>query len=414
LSSGKVFGCPQDAMDQRLHFALERCLRSNLFQSRNSKAQSAKPSLYSLASLEGLSDESVKIAALGHLSRAGDRWLLEDVSTSIALNVGSSVTLPTAGIIGDGCTVVITGRWNGTVFHCDDISLPPNETKETSRSAYRGINLFGKDSVPATTSEDVLVVVSQCHFDRQQALDNLRRVLGEFEQREETDLVQLTFVLVGNFSASVSLYDTPIHMSASESQRGTVNALRLFSAMIVAHTPRVGAHSNFIFIPGPTDATPISGVIPQPPLGEELLGLTKLSVACPKAVFASNPCRLQVGGKEITVCRSDFSRSMSTPCIVHPLREECEVHPFEHIVKTIVDCRHLVPLRTVNPRVVWGLDSTLSLVTLPDLLILADSTDQWECVYAGMKVLNPGSFSSTTAFTWYSASDNEVTFNQLL
>ena len=414
LCPGKVFSCPQDAMDQRLHFALERCLRSNLFQSRNAKVQSQKPAIYNLASLEGLSDESMKISALGHLTRSGEQWLLEDVSTSIPLEVDGSVVLPAAGILGDGCTVVVTGRWNGTVFHCDDVSFPPTETKETSRSAYRGIDLFGNESQPSSTSEDVLVVISQCHFDRQQSLDNLRRVMSEFEGRDESDLLQITFVLIGNFSTTTSVQETPIHMSTSESRGGTFHALCQFSAMVAASVPRVGAHSHFIFVPGPSDASPISGVLPQPPLGEEISVTTKLSSSCPKSVFMSNPCRLQIAGKEVTICRSDFSRSMSAPSVIGGGRVKEGAQPFEHIVKSIVDCRHLVPLKSTNPRVVWGLDSTLSLVTLPDLLILADSTDQWECSYAGTKVLNPGSFSSTTAFTWYSASDDEVTFNQLL
>lgn len=434
----KTFSSPYDAADQRLHFALERCMRSGAYQARagnsnanilsshGSTSSNSKPVLYSLSSLEGLSNDRMHIAVLGHLSldAAEKQWFIEDGLNSVKVELategwgGGSIT-PPVGIVGDGSIAVLHGRWNGSVFRCDHVCLPPSETKEASRAAYRGINLFGGNMAPGGPTDDVLVIVSQCHFNRHQSLDCLRRVLAEFESREEEELRQITFALLGNFTSNPAPPDSPMHLSATESRGGsTAAALSSFATMVASYVPRVGANAGFVFVPGPDDDSSISGVLPQPPLGAELLRTTNLSTACPRAQFASNPCRMQLAGQEVTICRAAFAKMLlSAPKSIgnhnQPGDAEGGAQPFEHIVKTVVDSRHLMPLRTLRPRQVWGMDAALSLVTLPDLLVLADSSDPWECEYAGCKVLNPGSFSATTSFTWYSAADNETTFNQL-
>ena len=148
-----------------------------------------------------------------------------------------------------------------------------------------------------------------------------------------------------------------------------------------------------------------------------------------------------------------------------------KAQPFEHVVKTIIDHAHLFPavpssaaavltasgggavgnttignlaaatnasagggassVTASNPilatartatsssalamqrNIVWAQDSALRLAPLPHFLLLCDQTAEWSCTYRGCRALNPGCFSSTGSFVWFTPSDGEVTFNTI-
>lgn len=139
--------------------------------------------------------------------------------------------------------------------------------------------------------------------------------------------------------------------------------------------------------------------------------------------------------------------------------EQQQEQPFEHVVKTIVDHAHLFPSipssfampsasATTNPNnvslmpnqnhklvatssataatlsatsssqvmqrnIIWAQDHALRLSPLPHFLVLCDQTAEWSCTYRGCKVLNPGSFSSTSSFVWFEPAEGNVTFNTI-
>lgn len=57
--------------------------------------------------------------------------------------------------------------------------------------------------------------------------------------------------------------------------------------------------------------------------------------------LASNPCRLRFGKQEIVVCRAEFQRLLRGMAVLGPLPGPS---PFEHIVATIAQQSHLLPL----------------------------------------------------------------------
>ena len=57
--------------------------------------------------------------------------------------------------------------------------------------------------------------------------------------------------------------------------------------------------------------------------------------------LASNPCRLRFGKQEIVVCRAEFQRLLRGMAVLGPLPGPS---PFEHVVATIAQQSHLLPL----------------------------------------------------------------------
>eukprot|EP00742_Colponemidia_sp_Colp-10_P028314 GILJ01035480.1.p1 GENE.GILJ01035480.1~~GILJ01035480.1.p1 ORF type:complete len:382 (+),score=65.95 GILJ01035480.1:97-1146(+) len=63
--------------------------------------------------------------------------------------------------------------------------------------------------------------------------------------------------------------------------------------------------------------------------------------------------------------------------------------------------------------IIWAQDHALRLSPLPHYLLLCDQTAEWSCTYRGCKVLNPGSFSSTSSFVWFEPAEGNITFNTI-
>ena len=57
--------------------------------------------------------------------------------------------------------------------------------------------------------------------------------------------------------------------------------------------------------------------------------------------LASNPCRLRFGKQEVVVCRAEFQRLLRGMAVLGPLPGPS---PFEHVVATIAQQSHLLPL----------------------------------------------------------------------
>jgi DNA polymerase epsilon subunit 2 len=78
-------------------------------------------------------------------------------------------------------------------------------------------------------------------------------------------------------------------------------------AEAIAGFPTLSQHSQFIFIPGPTDPWS-SSTLPRPPIPDSFVEPIRAKV--PKATFTSNPARLKYFDQEIVIFREDLMGRM--------------------------------------------------------------------------------------------------------
>lgn len=69
----------------------------------------------------------------------------------------------------------------------------------------------------------------------------------------------------------------------------------------------------------------------------------------------------------------------------------------------------LVPPRPIH----WQYDHALRLWPMPDLLVLADRTDQYSWRYEDCLVLNPGQFTADFSFVVYRPASFETEFSRV-
>jgi DNA polymerase epsilon subunit 2 len=69
----------------------------------------------------------------------------------------------------------------------------------------------------------------------------------------------------------------------------------------------------------------------------------------------------------------------------------------------------LVPPRPIH----WQYDHALRLWPMPDLLVLADRTDQYSWRYEDCLVLNPGPFTADFSFVVYRPASFETEFSRV-
>ncbi|KEG14399.1 DNA polymerase epsilon subunit B [Trypanosoma grayi] len=407
---------------QRYLFARRRCQRSGLFRrdmSKQSLDRDLPPLLPSIA-LEGI-QPSEHVAVLGMIIKRLNETYLEDLHGQLKLNFRADMR-PPVGMLGDGFLVVVRGQWSNGVLVAANIDLPPAERREdTLRDMGADYDLFGhrpSDVVAALTQEkqslrSVIIVMSHIHLDQQVTMNRLISFFKEMQKRTEAELMDTTLVMVGDFCSAAIHYDDVSHLpepfEGSNHYKILMDGL---ATVITTHAPSVAQHTQVVLVPGPNDITGLLGVLPQPPI-VSIFGKT-LQARLKKVVFAPNPCRLRFFTHEIVVARRDFFRLLRESGRVFDWPSAsgpASINSFESVAKTVLDEAHLAP--EVRENVLWKADEALRLTALPHLLVLCDSTEQWECTYKGVHVVNPGSFSLAATFLWYTPADGECSLSRV-
>ena len=130
--------------------------------------------------------------------------------------------------------------------------------------------------------------------------------------------------------------------------------------------------------------------------------------------LASNPCRVKFYTQEIAIFRDDLLRRMMRHVVLAPKRgESAALDLNEQLVETLCDQGHLFPLPCTAKPVHWELDHVMRLSPLPDLLILADKTEQYKHSYNDCLAINPGSFAVDASFVFYVPSTKDVQFSRI-
>jgi DNA polymerase epsilon subunit 2 len=153
-------------------------------------------------------------------------------------------------------------------------------------------------------------------------------------------------------------------------------------AEAIAAFPTLSQHSQFIFIPGPTDPWS-SSTLPRPPIPDSFVEPIRAKV--PKAIFTSNPARLKYFDQEIVIFREDLMGRMLRNIVqikdgteganmkryvgvrsVSIGAASADVRPVSlQLVQTILDQTHLSPLPIQVRPTIWEWDHALRLYPMP-------------------------------------------------
>lgn len=424
VSNGRM-----NAYHRRFKLALQRCFRSGRYRrGAGSVGIEGQRPLVPIASLDGLqSRDAVSVLGVLSFDETLQKFAFEDTKNRMDVDLVGFQRALTC-YIGQAMLVIVTGRWTGSKFAVENVELPPAEARLSTLAALGSADTFGlapADLQRAAVLESsmlssVCVVIAHVHLDSAKCVSLLSKFFSAFESRREDELSDMCFVVVGDFTSQPWSLGDIGHMGDQDGRHGYYSLLELFGSVVHQVAPSVALHSSFVFVPGPNDPTGVVGVLPQVAIPSALT--VGLRSRIKKASFAPNPCRLRFLTHEMVFCRKNFFHDFQT----HALKwnriagtdhsgnvVDADAQPlaqYELVTKTICDSAHLSPLEA---NVMWRYDSALGLTPLPQLLVLCDKTEQWQCSYRGATVVNPGSFTTSGTFLWYTPCDREVILNQV-
>lgn len=178
-------------------------------------------------------------------------------------------------------------------------------------------------------------------------------------------------------------------------------------------------HTEWIFVPSIEDAGQIK-TMPAIPFAESLFQSLKTGpMRIKKLTLANNPCRISFLGKEIVICRYNFTMRLKQN---HHLkiaagqdrnRSTVEKPDSYKVAKTILRQGFLLPLPQIVQPIMWSYAvDTMNITPEPDILVLADDTEDFYHAMSlnelngketagGSKVIhtvNPGSFAQDGSF----------------
>ncbi|CAM43387.1 putative DNA polymerase epsilon subunit b [Leishmania braziliensis MHOM/BR/75/M2904] len=427
-------------LNQRYALARRRCLRCGLYQKSVDQRALQDGSLVLLptSALEGL-DSNLQIAVLGLLVVRDDEVFLEDLRGKVKLKFSEQSRVTQHCFLGNGFMAVVSGFWVNSFLQVARVDLPPAERREvTLRDVGPSMDLFGlAPQYPMealreerTRVQSVIIVMAHVHLDKAGTMNKLARFFERMQGLSESDLREVTFIFTGDFSSVPLHFGDASHLPDifDNSDRMQV-LLDGLGRCIAVNAPTAAQYSHFVLIPGPSDMTALQGFQPQTPIAAHFA--KGVQSRTKKLTLAPNPCRLRFHTHEVIIARRNFLRDFQHGESLYPwdryrAREHTDAAPnqgapsgvetvtatsFERVTKTVLDEAHLSP--SIDEVVLWKVDDALRIPVLPHTMLLCDSTEQWECHYKGVHVVNPGSFAVGGTFLWYTPADGQCSLSKL-
>ncbi|ORZ38488.1 DNA polymerase alpha/epsilon subunit B-domain-containing protein [Catenaria anguillulae PL171] len=312
-------------------------------------ASSRLLSLTPISALRG--NEGRAFYLFGMLSRLdhGGKVFLEDGSASVELDLSQTST--GIGFFTETCFVIVQGTYTtDKVFFVHAISMPPAETRLATFEAFGQLDFLG---APVDVYD-----TAQLQAIEHQFAHNAIYVLSD-----------------------VHLDHKPVRPFP-----GSYRDLWTALATMVAEFTTLTTCSTFVFVPGPTDPWN-AHLHPRAPLPVTLVG--KIMSKLARVELATSPCRVKYCTLEMVLGRGEYVGRMRRGDVVkvEKMRGARERAAAAALEKGKDKAR---------PRpVMWDYDHVNRLYPLPHIVVAADAadTDAYVEEYAGVTVVNPGSFS---------------------
>ncbi|XP_011310103.1 DNA polymerase epsilon subunit 2 [Fopius arisanus] len=390
--------CKPNVFRNRLSLLRQRTLRQEPFAPRKFGEKSKEKK--ELVPVEFLLTNSREgnVYVMGILSQLVDgQYFLEDTGGAIKIDIAKTVF--DEGLITEGCIVIAQGYFEDGVLDVKKIQLPPVEPSANSRASFGTENTFGgthRTSLKCSEklqqhqeahNTDMIVIISELWLDNSEILRKFKVILEGY-----SDVPPIAFILCGHFLSS------PPNVTSGKKLKDGFNHL---ARLIDAH-PDLKKNSKFVFVPGPQDLG-AAKILPRGPLPHKIL--EDFIKKIPGAILVGNPCRIQYCTKEIVVFREDMISKMCRNTLKYP--EQGNFH--DHYAKTMISQSHLAPMSLPVVPVYWKHDHVLQLFPTPDLIIVADNSQQYTTRVDDCQVINPGSFPRNNfSFKVYRPGTGEV------
>ncbi|XP_055697195.1 DNA polymerase epsilon subunit 2 [Phlebotomus papatasi] len=318
------------------------------------------------------------VVIMGLFTKFSDgKFHVEDPTGTIALDMTDAKMH--SGLFCDGCFVLVQGKYQEGILKVSSLGFPPPEAASSSRAYFGTANTWGGPSktllkysqrlktVELTDTEATIIFLSDCWLDDETVMEKLRVLFEGYD-----DSPPVAIVLMGPFTRILEHYRV---LKERFTKLGN----------IVAQCPSILAKTDIVFVPA-ADDPPSSNILPRSALPDFLLSDLRRKV--PRAVAATNPCRLQYCTQQITIFRMDLVTKLCRNAIKFPETGLIE----EHVARTLVCQGTLAPMHMNVMPILWQFDASLSLYPLPDLVVLGDSTKSFTTDLQGCTILNVGSF----------------------
>ncbi|OWA49852.1 DNA polymerase epsilon subunit 2 [Hypsibius exemplaris] len=402
------------AFVERYEALFQRMLRNPAF-TRPSLDRTKGDGKFTLHLIEELLSSSIPIhntvvlAMLSSLQEPG-KYHLEDPTGAIQLEYNAETSF-TGGLFTENIFILAEGWYDEKVFHATGLGMPPAETRSESDKLFGNFNFFGGSSQVALRvspklkkledkyEDSMFVIMADVWLDRPEVLEKLEAVF-----RGLADSPPFCFILCGDFISETE------NMNHAELLKTGLKSLQI----ILQRYPGIMQQSQLVFVPGPMDIG-ITGILPRPRLPKNLTKDFEATIA--KAIFTTNPCRIQFCTREIVVMREDILTKMCRTLIKEPIpdgRESRFKNLTLNLAKTILSQGHLSPLPTHVLPVFWPYDHALRMPVLPDMVVVADMQEPFIERSSDCLVASPSSFPRHKyQFHVYWPSQNTIELSQI-
>ena len=236
--------------------------------------------------------------------------------------------------------------------------------------------------------DEFILIISNPDLTNQNVLNAIEKIIVSYNQ--SNNFVPFMIVFMGNFTPENSYNCFKSYGTAFDN---LANIL-LKNSLIVKNT-------YIVFIPGPDDFSLFSGY-PKHPVIETIINPLKKKI--PNIISATNPARFSMFGKEFVFFRDNLNKKFARNSIP---KKEMIVNK-DCFVYTVLSQGNLSPFDLNVTSKIWHLSQSMSILPLPDFLILGDAVEEFNTNIQNVNVINPGNFSKDFAFTVVSPLRNLV------
>lgn len=299
----------------------QRTIRHELFAPTvaGTTAQARKFQLRTIEQLQS-ANAVAEVVVLGLLTQLTEgRYHIEDPTGTVLLDLSRAQYH--SGLYCEGCFVLVEGNYAEQRLRVAGLGFPPPELAANSRAYFGTQNTWGgpgrtllKSStrlheIERLNTETTIVFLSDCWLDQPAVLQKLGVLFAGYNECPPTAIV-----MMGPF----------VRVTASNEQPATQLRTRLGQlAAALEPCAQLRKHTDLVLVPAMDDATAVN-VLPRPPLPETLCAEFRRRV--PRAILATNPCRLQYCTQQIVVCRADLVTKFCRNTIHFPEDGNLEEH----------------------------------------------------------------------------------------
>jgi hypothetical protein len=161
---------------------------------------------------------------------------------------------------------------------------------------------------------------------------------------------------------------------------------------IIRKNDAIVKNTYIAIIPGPDEFSLFSG-FPKHPILETFLAPMRKKI---NLIAATNPARFSLFGKEVVFFRDNLNKKLSKNSLIKCTDNSKNTDFYVH---TVLCQGNLAPIDYNITSRIWHLAHSMTILPLPDILVLADVVMDFNTKVGNTRVINPGNF--TKDFTFY-------------